>query len=169
MAERPRSGIPTNLYDKPHRIPKLKCFAFRLSRIVRGLEHFETQIKWSPLCQSHFQTHILVWNIQIFMKIALILVQWFSRWRLKSPASRLFAQPFVPAQIKESIKGLCEGNPPVIGGPPHKGSVTGKMFPFDDVIMLHQCRLIWTDDGLVYWWWFNDICSFLLKNYHTNN
>ena len=29
--------------------------------------------------------------------------QW-ARWRLKSPASRLFIQPFIHAQIKENIK-----------------------------------------------------------------
>ena len=29
--------------------------------------------------------------------------QW-ARWRLKSPASRVFAQPFIQAQIKENIK-----------------------------------------------------------------
>ena len=28
-----------------------------------------------------------------------------ARWRIKSPASRLFAQPFVQAQIKENTKG----------------------------------------------------------------
>ena len=37
-----------------------------------------------------------------------------TRWRLKSPASRLFTQPLVQAQIKENIKAprhwLCEGN-----------------------------------------------------------
>ena len=42
------------------------------------------------------------------------------RWRLKSPASRLFTQPFIRAQIKEKksklrVPGLCEGNSPVIG------------------------------------------------------
>ena len=31
--------------------------------------------------------------------------QW-ARWHLKSPASRLFAQPFVQVQIKENIKAL---------------------------------------------------------------
>ena len=36
------------------------------------------------------------------------------KWSLKSPASQLFPQPFVQAQIKENIKaGLCEGNSPV--------------------------------------------------------
>ena len=42
-----------------------------------------------------------------------------SRWRLKSPASRLFAQPFIQVQIKENIKAPrhCSlyGNPPVAG------------------------------------------------------
>ena len=44
---------------------------------------------------------------------------------------------------KLRVTGLCWGNPPVTGkwnplvtsGSPHKGPVTRKMFPFDDVIM----------------------------------
>ena len=41
-------------------------------------------------------------------------------WRRKSPASRLFTQPFIRAQIKENITklhvtGLCAGNSPVTG------------------------------------------------------
>ena len=32
------------------------------------------------------------------------VTSWWVRWRLKSPTSRLFAQPFVEAQIKENIK-----------------------------------------------------------------
>ena len=47
--------------------------------------------------------------------------QWVG-WRLKSPASQLFTQSFIRAQIKENIKA------------PHKWPVTRKMFPFDDVI-----------------------------------
>ena len=64
--------------------------------------------------------------------------QW-SRWRLKSPASRLFTQSLIQAQIKENIKIPCHW--PLCGeftGPmnsSHKGPVTRKMFPFDDVIM----------------------------------
>ena len=57
------------------------------------------------------------------------------RWRLKSSASRLFTQPFV--QIKENIKAprhwpLCGE---VTGEFSHKGPVTRKMFPIDDVII----------------------------------
>ena len=44
--------------------------------------------------------------------------QW-AWWRLKSPAPRLFAQPFIQAQIKEKSKlgvtGLCAENSPVTG------------------------------------------------------
>ena len=41
------------------------------------------------------------------------------RWRLNSPASPLFTQPFIQAQMKENIKlrvtGLCDENSPVTG------------------------------------------------------
>ena len=44
--------------------------------------------------------------------------QW-ARWRLKSPASPLFTQPFIQEQMKEKSKlritGLCAGNSPVTG------------------------------------------------------
>ena len=36
---------------------------------------------------------------------------------------------------KLCVTGLCEGNSPMTGEFPHKGPVTRKMFPFDDVIM----------------------------------
>ena len=57
-----------------------------------------------------------------------------AQWRLKSPASGLFAQPFVQAQIKENIKALRHwhlwGKPPVYGGFPHKGRVVRKQVSF---------------------------------------
>ena len=37
--------------------------------------------------------------------IIAVTSQW-ARWRLKSPASPLFTQPFIQAQIKENIKAL---------------------------------------------------------------
>ena len=44
------------------------------------------------------------------------------QWRLELPASRLFAQSFIQAQIKETSKlrvtGLCDGNSPVTGEVP---------------------------------------------------
>ena len=56
---------------------------------------------------------------------------------LKSLVSWLFTQPFVQAQIKKTSKlhitGLCEGSSLVNSS--HKGTVTRKMFPLDDVIM----------------------------------
>ena len=47
-----------------------------------------------------------------------MISQW-ARWHLKSPASRLFTQPFIQAKLKKTSKlrvtGLCAGNSPVIG------------------------------------------------------
>ena len=43
---------------------------------------------------------------------------------------------------KLRVTGLCEGNSPMTGEFPHKGPVTRKMFPFDDVIMGHR-ELAW--------------------------
>ena len=37
---------------------------------------------------------------------------------------------------KLRVTALCEGNPSVTGGTPHKGLVTRKMLPLDDVITL---------------------------------
>ena len=38
-------------------------------------------------------------------------------------------------QSSASLTGLCAGNSPGLVNSPHKGPVTRKMFPFDDVIM----------------------------------
>ena len=49
------------------------------------------------------------------------MTSWWARWRLKSPAPRLFTQLFIQAQIKAQKTsklraiGLCEGNSPVAG------------------------------------------------------
>ena len=56
-------------------------------------------------------------------------------WRLKSPASPLFTQPFIRAHIKRNTKAPRHW--PLCGeftGDPHKWPVTRKMFPFDDVL-----------------------------------
>ena len=41
------------------------------------------------------------------------------------------------------VTGLCVGNSPGPVNSPHKGPVTRKMFPFDDVIMALVCMASW--------------------------
>ena len=64
----------------------------------------------------------------------------WARWHLKSPASPLFAQSFVQAADQRNhqssaslafVRGIHRW--PV--DYPHKGPVTRKMFPLDDIIM----------------------------------
>ena len=57
--------------------------------------------------------------------------------RLDCLLSRLFSRRSKKIS-KLRVTGICEGNPPVTGGFPHKGPVTRKMFPFDDVVMWCQ-------------------------------
>ena len=51
---------------------------------------------------------------------------------------------------KLRVTGLFAGNSPVTGEFPHKGPVTRKMFPFDDVIM-HNWLLTWEGDTSDIW------------------
>ena len=87
--------------------------------------------------QSQHRTSAIEAILQEMGKIDLlkynitVTSQW-ARSRLKSPVSWSFAQPFIEAELKKTSKfrvtGLCEEKSP------HKGPVTRKMFPFDDVI-----------------------------------
>ena len=78
-------------------------------------------------------------NQMFFQKIITVTSSW-PRWRLKSPAYRLFAPPFAQAQIIESIKtprhwplwGKSTGDRWI---PLTKVPAAQKRFPFDDVIM----------------------------------
>ena len=73
--------------------------------------------------------------------LSITVTSYWARLLLKSPASRLFIQPFVQVLVKENIKAPCHW--PLRGeftddgwvDSPHKGPVMRKMFPLDDVIM----------------------------------
>ena len=75
----------------------------------------------------------LAFDINFGIDIFITVTSKWPWWRLKSSASRLFTQPFAQAQFKENIKALRHW--PLWGEFLHKGPVTRKMFPFDDVIM----------------------------------
>ena len=53
---------------------------------------------------SIISRHLVYSAWSFYNEIIIIVTSWWARWRLKSPASRLFTQPFVQAQIKENIK-----------------------------------------------------------------
>ena len=59
-------------------------------------------------------------NINIIVNTIVFIISF-----IKSPASWLFTQPFIQAQVKETPKlrvtGLCEGNSPVSDEFPTKG------------------------------------------------
>ena len=65
--------------------------------------------------------------------------------RLECMLNRLFKRRSNETS-KLRVTGICEGNPLVTGGSPHKEPVTRKMFPFDDVILYISCMLLY--DGI---------------------
>ena len=60
---------------------------------------------WQQTMPLRIQIQIQIMAAAImYTKIHITMTPLWARWRLKSPASRLFAQPFIQAQIKENIK-----------------------------------------------------------------
>ena len=61
-------------------------------------------------------------------------------WHLKLLATQLFVSQLVQAHIKKKSKlsplALCEGNPPVTDGSPHRGPVMQKALTWYDIIMM---------------------------------
>ena len=79
----------------------------------------------------------------VYLAMFSLLWRHNERWHLKSPASWLYTQLFVQAQIKKNKKAPRVRHGPFVQGIQwwpvsslHKGPVTQKMFSFDDVIML---------------------------------
>ena len=81
---------------------------------------------------------MLTCNYKITYMSNITMTSWWARWGLKLPASRLFTQPYIIFKRKHQssaslafVGGIRRGQM----NSPHKGPVTRKMFPFDDVIM----------------------------------
>ena len=109
---------------------------------MRNVIWFEQQWRIVSFC-THHSSHptrhppqAYVFTMDILTKhLAITMTSKWAQCRLKSPASRLFTQPFIQAQIKENIKAprhwpLCGE---FIGDrwiPRTKGQSRGKYFHF---------------------------------------
>ena len=99
-----------------------------------------------PVRAPPYYPQVYIYTINKYRGGLIILVHYndviMSAMASQITASRLFIQPFIQAQMKEKIKLRVTGRSPV--NSPHKGPVTRKMFPFDDVIMkIWIVRLVW--------------------------
>ena len=64
------------------------------------------------------------------------MTSWWAQWRLKSPASRLFTQPFIQGADPRNMKAPRHW--PVTGEFHAQKARYAEMFPFDDVIFTLQ-------------------------------
>ena len=115
---------------------ELWCFLWSAS------EHMVEQTVETPVISEAIPQVYRHCNV----RASITVTSWWAQWRLKSPVSRSFTQPFIQVQIKQNIS--VPGDWPFLRGihqwpvnSPHKGPVTRKMFPFGDVIM-HWLQLL---------------------------
>ena len=106
---------------------RLNLWLRRIDRV--NVSHFPM-----PNSQLISVSHISVKGFQYIT----VTSQW-ARWHLKSPASRLFIQPFIQSSRSLAfVRGIHRW--PV--NSPHKWQVTRKMVPFDEVIMIYGRRVV---------------------------
>ena len=100
------------------------------------LAYFKVTARWFVFPRSDPRKSIIAGAnhalLSAKLHVDITMTSKWARWRRKSPASPLFTQPFIRAQIKEIIKAPRHWP---FGEFPHKWPVMRKMFPIDDVIM----------------------------------
>ena len=77
--------------------------------------------------------HAYNYNVTTRLGWGITVASYLARWRLKSPALRVFTQPFIQVQIKENIKAprhwpLCGEFTGDRWNPLTKGQLSGKCF-----------------------------------------
>ena len=83
-------------------------------------------------------------NYTTCVKLPTTVTSQLARWRLKSPVSRLFTQPFFfrrrsKKTSKLHVTGLCEGNSPVTGAFPAQRASNAKN---DSIWWRHHTRVM---------------------------
>ena len=103
---------------------------------------------WLPYYQKH-HLHLHTWKYlnrtvciicQNLVVWLITVMSYWERCHLKSPASRLFAEPFVQVQMKENFKAPRHW--PLCGEFLAQKPVTRKIFPINDVTSyISLCRM----------------------------
>ena len=104
----------------------------RLSYVLLFLHGMNQSPHYHMMAQIHSK------NI---LRPSITMTSHWARWRLKSPASRLFTQPYVQGADQRKHQSsaslaFVRGNHRWPVNSCYKGPVTRKMTPFDDVVMM---------------------------------
>ena len=136
-------------------------FPFKIDPVSESIPRKQLHVVTVTLTETReslWRQHVVTDGTVVKCYDITVTSQWAS-WRLKSLVSRLFAQAFVQAHVKENAKaprhwplrgeftGDLWGIHRCPMDSPHKGPVTREMFPFDNVIMKSSDQ----DFGMVTW------------------
>ena len=102
---------------------------------TRHLEGWVMVIMWWVVLSLRWLYYIDVIMTTVASQITSLAVAYIYIWLL----NRLFRHRSKKTS-KLRVTGLCAGISPGSVNSPHKGPVTRKMFPFNDVIMVSWCR-----------------------------
>ena len=155
--------LPSNLWYKPHISGQSNCWSLRCRHCpnyILDLRHGFNGLRQDN-CKTRRET-FKVWDLvritlkvrRYFRKLQIIFALRIVsplRWRHNDhtgvsnhqPRDCLLNRLFRRRSKKTSklrVTGLCVGNSPGPVNSPHKGPVTRKMFPFDDVIMQYYMK-----------------------------
>ena len=109
-------------------------------RVVYYGHHHSSDVTWTPLCLKSPLTWLFVQHVvQVYA-----LSEYIACFVKSARSSYLYILwnllYWLPPPSTLRVTGLCAGNSPGPVNSPHKGPVTRKMFPLDDVIMGNKMR-----------------------------
>ena len=130
----------------------------RLINLDMGNNHYENLIWYTKSYSGEFSQDAMTPSLPhqpshstnfLSDDVSITVTSQWARWRLRSPASRLFTQPFIQAQNKENIKA-----------PRHRplwGEFTGdRWIPRTKGQLRGKCFHLMTS----YWWWSKALVSY---------
>ena len=141
--------------------PGFSIFMLRQQSYVNsGLSGITSCMEWHMLW--HRASNVQLWFLccqperTVAQTVNITMASWWAWWCLKSSAIRLFTQTFIQgadqrkhqsSMLLAFVRGIHQWQVNF----PHKGPVTQKMFPFDDIISIGNpiVEIRWSYDRLI--------------------
>ena len=138
------------ILSRPQRVSTVPSNGDIWRQIYWSIMTWITRDATKPLTQPKLRDYCYLFSCNC---TEITMTSYWARWRIKLPASRLFSQPFIQAQIKETSKlpitGLCAGNSPVTGEFPQEFP-DDRWIPAQMASNAENVSIRWLHHGMLY-------------------